>query len=596
MLSRILLLLALLAFAAVALPNLSLPGLHNDEAQEAGLQAQQILAGPGAGPVTAFRGATVAFAGREWPLMVQDYIGALNVFLVVPFFAVLGASVIALRLMALSIGVLTILLMYAFAAEAFGAKPAATAALLLAVHPSFVFWSRQGVFVTSISAALALAAFWAGHRAWARRGRPWWWSALAGLCFGLGVYAKLLFLWVIGGAIGAGLMLALVAVLGRLTADTPHRSACVRLAGRVVPVPPAEASTPLPGLRLARTALLSFLAAFILGLAPLILYNLKTAGTWASVSGNLTTSFYGVNNLDLPRNLATRVDQLRAVLAGRDHLWYLGGSFGNPATEWAIVVAAGVILWRALARRSASRGPLAVVLFTLFAFLQSIFTVSGLFPTHLAVLIPFFPLIIALGADGLIVDVLTARTRGHKGTKNHNLGVLVSSWLGGSAGRWAKRISLLLALPIGGLITRDVWADVNYHRALARTGGLNSHSDAVYALAAYIDQTSNPGPVLALDWGMAPVVRFLTAGRVAPDEIFGYSWEPDAEFDARLAVALDDQHALFILHWPQETIFPRREAFEEALAGRGLRAVTVRTFSRRDGAPIFDVVRVEKEK
>jgi len=33
---------------------------------------------------------------------------------------------------------------------------AAEAALLLAAHPSFVFWSRQGIYVTSIMAPLAL--------------------------------------------------------------------------------------------------------------------------------------------------------------------------------------------------------------------------------------------------------------------------------------------------------------------------------------------------------------------------------------------------------------------------------------------------------
>ncbi|MBI3761867.1 MAG: glycosyltransferase family 39 protein [Chloroflexi bacterium] len=540
--------------------------MHNDEAQEAGLQAQQILAGQ---PVTAFRDATVGLGTMQWPLMVQDYIGSLNVLTAIPFFAVLGANVFALRLMAVSIGLATIVLTYGFAVETFGERPAAVAAILLAVQPSFLFWSRQGVFVTSIAAALAMAALWAGA-AWARRS-GWWRLALAGLCAGLGVYAKLSFLWVIGGAVGAAIVLALLEIAIPASRSTLHASRATGHAARVT-------------LHVSLTPVLTFLLPFILGLAPLVIYNLKTGGTLASVGGNLTTSFYGVDNLHLAQNLAARWDELRAVLAGRDHLWYLGGSHGNPATEWALALAIGVIIFRALARRPASRLPLGAVLLTLFAFLQTIFTVSGLFPTHFALLVPFFPLIIALGVDGFIAEDTdkTDGTNVSRATSNPNKSVQ------------SVHKTILLLLAITGLAARDVWVDVSYHRDLARTGGLNAHSDSVYALAKFLDSQPNTRPVVALDWGFAPSVRFLTHGRVSPNEIFGYSWEPDPGFEDRLATALADPNTLFILHWPQETIFPRREAFEASLAGRGLKVVTVETFSRRDGAPIFDMVRVEK--
>jgi hypothetical protein len=257
-------------------------------------------------------------------------------------------------------------------------------------------------------------------------------------------------------------------------------------------------------------------------------------------------------------------------------LWYLGGSFGNPAAEWLLGLTLVVIVVRAALRRPRSGFALAAALVAVLAWAQSIFTVSGLFPTHFAILIPFCPMLIALGADGLLAELPRPQpeSRAPSGPVRLAAGALVLAGLGGS-------------------LARDAWVDVEYHRALERTGGLNAHSDAVYALAEYLDGLPAPGPVLALDWGYAPAVRFLTAGRVAPLEVFGYSWEPDAEFEARLAPSLEAGNALYVAHWPQETIFPRRLAFEAALAARGLRGVTQQTFSRRDGAPIFDVIRLE---
>jgi len=69
---------ALLLYLGLAIYQLGLPGLHYDEAKEAGLNAMEILTGA---PIGAFRRAGIQLGGRTWPLMVQDYIGALNVYL-----------------------------------------------------------------------------------------------------------------------------------------------------------------------------------------------------------------------------------------------------------------------------------------------------------------------------------------------------------------------------------------------------------------------------------------------------------------------------------------------------------------------------------
>jgi hypothetical protein len=76
--------------------------------------------------------------------------------------------------------------------------------------------------------------------------------------------------------------------------------------------------------------------------------------------------------------------------------------------------------------------------------------------------------------------------------------------------------------------------------------------------------------------------------------VFGYTWEPDEGFADRLNTALDQPDALFVFHFPQETIFLRREQFEAALAARGWVTDTVAIISRRDGAPIFEIFRVHQ--
>lgn len=545
--------LAFALFLSLGAYQLSLPGLHNDEAQEAGLQAMQILAGQ---PAAAFRGVGVRVGDQTWPLMVQDYIGALNIYLALPFFAVGGPSPITLRLTTLAIGLATISAVYGFVNEAFGARAAVVAALLLAGQPSFLFWNRQGVFVTSITATLGMGALW-GLARWARpasAARPRL-GLLVGFLLGLGVYAKLLFLWIVGGVLGAALIINAAAIV-RLVLLPLHR--CAHHATRL----------PWPRSFSAREAAAAG-SGFLAGLAPLIAYNLLTGGTLASVGGNLTTSYYGVDNLDIAANLATRWDEWRAVLAGRDHLWYLGGSFGNPWTEWALAAGAIVILARAAAGRQSARRGLAVLLVAGLAFLQSIFTVSGLFPTHFAILIPFAPTLIAIGMQGALAEAPAGRP--------------AFGWLAP-------------ALVVGALAGRDAWVNVNYHRALAASGGYNVHSDAVYALSDYLASQPADTPIVAMDWGFAPQVRMLTGGRVTPNEIFGYTWQADDSFRARLSEALEEPGALFVFHFPQETIFPRREAFEAALAERGLAPHTEIFFSRRDGAPIFEVVRVVKRR
>lgn len=140
----------------------------------------------------------------------------------------------------------------------------------------------------------------------------------------------------------------------------------------------------------------------------------------------------------------------------------------------------------------------------------------------------------------------------------------------------------------------DVAVTLQYHQALARSGGLADHSDASYHLAYYL-QYNGLGAPIALDWGMDATVRFLSQGTVRPIEIFGYERldGPDAGFVQRLEPFLQNRDNVYLLHAPGQTVFQgRREAWMAEAAARGLQPVLLADFRQRDGTPVYELWRV----
>nr|MBP8108389.1 hypothetical protein [Caldilineaceae bacterium] len=323
--------LAVLLFLLLAGYQLGLPGLHYDEAKEAGVNALELLT---AAPVTAFRDAALPLGDLRLPLMVQDYIGALNVYLAIPLLTLTGIGVPNLRFLPLLLAVLTLFLLERTVAEwemgrwgdketgRQGAKSPIPnpqsplfAVLLLVASPSFVFWSRQGIFVTNLTQPLTLLCVWMGLR-WLRTGRSGALilSALAG---GLALYAKLLSVWIVGPF---GLMMGGWWLWRRFWEK--RRPNWV---GERVPRP-------------AMGVWVGTGAAFGLGLLPLILFNVQTGGTFSSVGGNLGQSYYGVDNANILANLPVRLGQVVSTLEG-GHFWYLGGLYANRLAPWLALIA-----------------------------------------------------------------------------------------------------------------------------------------------------------------------------------------------------------------------------------------------------------------
>jgi hypothetical protein len=537
--------LGLVVFLALCLYQIELPGLHYDEAREAGVPAMQLLMGQ---PVETFRSSGIRIAGTAFPLVVTDYIGALNIYLLLPFFALMGSNVFALRLMSIVFAALTLFLTYFLAQQLYNKRVAAITYLLLAVNPSFIFWSRQGVFVTSITATIAVASLLCWLR-WYREQRTRYLYGGAYL-FGLGLYAKLLFLWVIV-ALGATFFVL--------------KMSSLRKGFR----PWARSE------RLAYRQLIIALFCFLLGILPLSIYNVQTKGTFLTVTGNLTSSYYGTSNLAFAENLATRLEQFKVALNG-GHLWYLGGVFTNDFYPFFFVGAGLACIPVALLRAKREWRRMALPFLMLaFTVLASCFTVSALWLTHYAILVPFLPMAVAVALD-LLVRYTIPSGAGHRGNPIRRLVP-----------------DLVVFLIIAVLTASDLQVDFSYHQALARSGGYAAHSSASYELARYLQDQGVASP-LAMDWGIDATVHFLSLGVVNPIEIFGYEWEPDEAFEERLGSFLPNPDNLYIFHSPGESVFHRRQAFDRLVIEMDKVSRVEKVILDRGGKSIFVLIRVSE--
>jgi hypothetical protein len=531
--------------------DLDKPGLHYDEALEAGLPAVQLLNDQ---PVTVINGITLHIGGRELPLMVQNHIGAIQVYAALPFILVGGSQASALRAMTVATGVLTIIAVYLFVAQLYGKLAAFYASLWLSTFASFIFWSRQGVFVTSIAACFASCALGAGAYWW--RTRRYWALGLTGVCIGLAIYSKLNALWLVNGLIAWWLLSRSSTFWKRMLF---YKRIGIKLSGNGFDEP--------------RTIdwriLLVGLGSIMVGLWPLLLYNLLSGeATLRVIQENSTQTYLGANNIDIVGNLRNRVTQVADVIRSGYHLWYLGGTFPNQVALLSVLIGLLIIVlicWREQWQNW--RSMLLIPFLGLVVILQSCYTISALWPTHFA---------IATMLPAMIFGIAVSCSR---------------SWFMQHDRFVAKCLHwLIVFLPVPVIIMQIV-TSFNYLNIVIKTGGVSFHSTAIYDFSRFLD--GRPEHMVALDWGIAPQVEFLTNGRVPVEEFYGYEQLPLPSFSTELRKRFE-HNELYLTHAENQEAFQRRAAFLKAVSDAGLVAERLSLSVRVDGIPLLEVWRVRR--
>ncbi len=605
------LIVAVSAFLSISLHQLALPGLYYDEALDL-VPMLQVMHGE---PATLLRGIGFSLGNYTYPLMLLDYMGSLNGYLSLPFMTLFGPGVVAARVAPIFFSAVTIVLAFGLVRAWFGRGVAAVTALLLAVNPSFIWFSRQGISVTSVMTVFSLGSLLLLDQ-WRRREKRDWRLGIrdlrfengdssivnrqssipnlqspfsnllliaAGLLLGLGLWAKLIFLWWIV-ALGAMALVWLLTSRGHI--------------GRKF-------------VQMVRPALWVLLG-LLIGAAPLIYYNLydllrqpfdlRNAYTLGLLFKSLgQTTDYGVNNLDFWTNLQKAITDFNVFIDG-SYFWYNGVPYSNvyAVPTFVIAVIAGSVL--AVARREWHKW-LALLAAIAVTVLISAFTVSGLWATHLFIMLPLPQMVVAVAAVWLACEP-GRRGAGGSGSKGAAQSTAPQEQVGAGftpatstpaisnpqspISPWLSRalapllVIVLLALPVW----RDLWVSEQHHATLTRTGGSGRFSDAVYKLATHLDTEHIDAPI-ALDWGIEKSVRLLTDDRVRPEEVFGFSAQPDDAFNQQVRELLRDPSRQYIVLWDRFAVYNRRQAFTQIANSMGMQVTETFIAHEQSGLPVY---------
>jgi hypothetical protein len=454
-----LLLLAWLGLAAVltffALRNLEAPGLNYDEAVYGHL-AKDFLLGHAAGQrMPGSR--VVSLLGHPFPLFVQDYLGALKCWMLLPGFALFGPSMAVMRFTMLAWALAGLLFFMLGTRRLLGLPAAIAGGFLLGLDPAFYFISvcEWGSVVPSF--VCRLAAFFFALRWWQeRRARDLF---LACLVCGLGFFNKIDFLLILGGC-GA----ALAAVCGpKLWRELRSRPAHLAWG----------AAGLLPGV----------------GLMSMSFLHIAGAMLRASPSGG------GSQALE-------KASTLRAMLDGSYfyRLMEHGGDFSRmystPApfrTPLGLVFALAFVLLAAVAARGwRRRAPERVAAFLLLS------TVLVLLATWL----------------------LPGAVRIHHWTLVYPLPHLVIltavAWLGRRGWRGSR---ILAVLAVAAVLCSNLLAIGKTERLIADTGGRGLWSSSLNAFAAAV-RTRSDLTLVSYDWGFYEQLAFLTDGPTLAEPVW----------------------------------------------------------------------------
>ena len=162
-------LLLVIVWGGLAFRTLTTPGLCSDEAIW-GAMAKDFVTGHAHGQHMPGTEAIELF-GRPFPVQLQDYVGALKSWLLLPGLSLFGASVAVLRLTSLALSLVGLLVLMLWTRRWLGLGTALLAGALLALDPTFFFLSLLDCAAAGTSFVCRMGGFYLTWLWW-KQGRP----------------------------------------------------------------------------------------------------------------------------------------------------------------------------------------------------------------------------------------------------------------------------------------------------------------------------------------------------------------------------------------------------------------------------------------
>ena len=554
----------------LARPNTSVPGLYFDEAHCAGM-AKDFLTGH---PHSHMPGSEVInVCGRPFPTFVQSYGGAVKSWLLLPSFALFGASQPVLRLTALGWGLVALLLFMLWTWRWLGRNTALLAGALLALDPTFFFISVLDWGPVLPSFLCRFACFYFALRWWQVRNEPptpeqkdpgrkmgfrgSFHAFLAGLFAGLGFFNKIDF-----AVLLAGVLLALLCCNARpLWAYLVLRRSAVRH-------PPLSMLAPSLAL-----ACLGFLltAGPMLPHIPGILTGDKTGGK----PGELTEQF----NTMLAMYDGSYFYRLMDAGGLFDKMYLTRAPIFAPVGIALLLAAAYLIGAERLRNffldpfsslvsfyRNSSGDAVAFLLLAIPFITIGVFLLPGAVRIHHMVLVHPLPhLVVALA-----VTRLWHRCRREElGSPARNVPPQSSIF--------HPRSSLVAAFSVL-LLASQLLALCRTQQLIRQTGGRGWWSDALSAFARQMKDRSDL-TIVSLDWGFSEQLAFLTDGPALTEPF----WREDPSVST-------STNCIYLAHPPEYRLLEFGPSYLEAARRSGLDFVDVRSWNdHQDHAAFYSL-------
>ncbi len=474
---------------------------------------------------------------RRIPLMVMTYIGTLKTLIYIPIFKIFGGNVWSTRVPMLLAGALTVFFFFRLALRCAGATAAGIAGLLLASDPIFLLTNTVDWGPVALSQLCLVTGSYCLVRFASLKQNSMRDLALGFFFFGLGLWNKALFFWILGG-LAAGAMV-LLPEIRRLW--TWKRAVVGSLAFLFGAFPFLLYNVRHRNATLGSTAHFDSIAVAKAKLPPL-----EATFDGAGLMGYFTTESWDVPNPKAPATVRGRI------------AWWIYQRFGEHRHSLMLYGLAAALLlvpwwWR-------NRAGWFSILFMAVTWLLMAFTHDAGGSVHHCVLLWPFP--------QLLIGVAFASIPWKQ-----------AAWAAGAV-----------------LIGSNLLVLDKYFVDFERNGAAGVYSDAMFGLSRAIpDPSSEDQRVWVVDWGILNTLALTHQGRLnlrSGDPPFFTDHPSEAE-RKEIDYMIHDQGSLLVGYvGDREVNKGVRQRIEAAIQAAGYRKEILQVVNDSNGRPVFEIYRV----